>query len=126
TESLTQLALLWGTRVRLALGDRAGATADAAQPQPGFVAYATRAASVRQRWNHVYRALNVQGYAAIADVVQWQGGPAPFTGYRNLTIDANGMPTVDNGVTDPRVPVQFMNEFLQDGVTDNWAQQKYT
>jgi hypothetical protein len=126
TESLKQLALLGRARVRLALGDHAGAAADAAQIQPGFVAYATRDASVRQRWNHVYRALNVQGYAAIADVVQWQGGPVPFTGYRNLTIDANGMPTVDNGVTDPRVPVQFMNEFLQDGVTDNWAQQKYT
>jgi hypothetical protein len=125
TSSLRQLALLGRARVRLALGNTAGAAADAAQIEPGFVAYATRDNSVRPRWNHIYRTLNVQGYSAIAPVVTWQGQPVPFTGYRYLTIGANGVPTIDNGVADPRVPVRFLNEFLQDGVTDNYAQQKY-
>ncbi|MQA92640.1 MAG: hypothetical protein GEU90_20865, partial [Gemmatimonas sp.] len=125
TESLRQLALLGRARVRLALGDLAGATEDAAQISSDFVAHVTRDGSVRPRWNHVYRALNVQGYSAIADVVRWQGGPVEFTGYRDLTIDPNGMPTIANGVPDPRVPVLYLNEFLQDGVTDNYAQQKY-
>jgi hypothetical protein len=131
TSSLKQLALLGRARVRLAQGDLAGAAADAEQIQPGFIAYATRDASVRSRWNHVYRTLNVQGYSAVAGPVQWQGAPVAFTGYRNLTIDAqgrstvNGFPVSGTGVSDPRVPAQFMNEFLQDGVTDNFAQQKY-
>lgn len=131
TSSLRQLALLGRARVRLALGDLAGAAADAELIQPDFIAYATRDASVRARWNHVYRTLNVQGYSAVAGVVQWQGGPVRFTGYRNLTIDAqgrstiNGFPVMNQGTPDPRVPALYMNEFLQDGVTDNFAQQKY-
>lgn len=126
TNSLKQLALLGRARVRLALGDHAGAAQDASQVQPGFVAWVTRDASVRPRWNHVYRALNVQGYSAVAGVVHWQGAPVEFTGYRDLTIAPDGTPTIAQGVPDPRVPVKFMNEFLQDGVTDNFAQQKYT
>jgi starch-binding outer membrane protein, SusD/RagB family len=132
TTSLKQLALLGRARVRLAMGDLTGAAADAEQIQPDFVAYATRDASVRPRWNHVYRTLNVQGYSAVAGVVQWQGAPVPFTGYRQLTIDQQGRSTIDGfpvrgqGVPDPRVQAEFLNEFLQDGVTDNWAQQKYT
>lgn len=126
TSSLKQLALLGRARVRLALGDLAGAAQDASQIQPGFVAYATRDNSVRPRWNHVYRQLNVSLYSAVAGVVTWQGQPVPFTGYRDLTIAPDGRPTTGAGVTDPRVPVQYMNEFLQDGVTDNYAQLKYT
>lgn len=126
TSSLKQLALLGRARVRLAMGDLAGAQADAEKIQPDFIAYVTRDASVRTRWNHIYRALNVQGYSAIAGPVQWQGGVAPFTGYRNLTIGTNGVPASGTGVEDTRVPVEFKNEFLQDGVTDNYAQQKYT
>jgi starch-binding outer membrane protein, SusD/RagB family len=131
TSSLRQLALLGRARARLARGDLQGAAEDARQIQPDFVAYVTRDASVRPRWNHTYRTLNVQGYSAVADVVQWQGQPVPFTGYRNLSIDAQGRstiggrPVMNDGVPDPRVPVQFMNEFLQDGVTDNFAQRKY-
>ncbi|MQA89727.1 MAG: RagB/SusD family nutrient uptake outer membrane protein [Gemmatimonas sp.] len=125
TTSLKQLALLGRARVRLALGDLAGAAEDAAQISTDFVAYTTRDSSVRPRWNHVYRQLNVSGYSAVADVVQWEGGPVPFTGYRDLTIAADGMPTIADGVPDPRVPVLYLNEFLQDGVTDNYAQQKY-
>jgi hypothetical protein len=126
TSSLRQLALLGRARVRLALGDLAGAAADAEQIQPNFVAYVTRDNSVRPRWNHVYRQLNVNGYSAVAGVVEWRGGPVEFTGYRDLTIAPDGTPTIGDGVPDPRVPVQYMNEFLQDGVTDNFAQLKYT
>jgi len=129
TTSLRQLALLGRARVRLAKGDLQGAAADAALIQPGFIAVATRDASVRQRWNHIFRTLNVQGYSAVAGVVQWQGGPVPFTGYRFLTIAPDGQPLINDvagiGVPDPRVPARFLNEFLQDGVTDNFAQQKY-
>ncbi len=126
TQSLRQLALLGRARVRLARGDLSGAAADARQIQPDFVAYATRDNSVRPRWNHVYRQLNVNGYSAVAGAVQWEGAPVPFTGYRNLTVAADGRLTRGDGVPDPRVPVRFMNEFLQDGVTDNYAQLKYT
>ena len=130
TESLRQLALLGRARTRLARGDLEGARADAEQIQPGFVAYVTRDNSVRERWNHVYYQLNVNLYSAVADVVEWQGGQVPFTGYRFLSIHpADGRPLIDDeagvGVPDPRVPVEFANEFLQDGVTDNWAQRKY-
>jgi starch-binding outer membrane protein, SusD/RagB family len=129
TSSLRQLALLGRARARLARGDLQGAAADAAQIQPDFAAYATRDASVRARWNAPYRTLNVQGYSAVAGIVQWQGTPVPFTGYRFLTIAPDGTPLIDDqagvGVPDPRVPVQYMNEFLQDGVTDNYAQMKY-
>lgn len=126
TSSLKQLAYLGRARVRLARGDLTGAAADAEQITPGFVAYATRDNSVRPRWNHVYHQLNVNGYAAVAGTVLWQGEPVEFTNYRDLTIAADGTPSVNDGVPDPRVPVQYMNEFLQDGVTDNFAQLKYT
>src|SRR5690606_30699147 len=109
TTSLKQLALLGRARVRLARGDLVGAAEDASQISPSFVAYVTRDSSVRPRWNHVYRQLNVNGYSAVAGPVVWEGSIVPFTGYRSLTIAPDGTPTVANGVPDPRVPVQFMN-----------------
>ena len=126
TTSLRQLALLGRARVRLARGNKAGAAEDARLIQPDFVAYATRDNSVRPRWNHVYRQLNVNGYSAVAGPVMWQGQQVPFTGYRDLTISPDGRHTVKNGVADPRVPVRYLNAFLQDGVTDNYAQLKYS
>lgn len=129
TSSLRQLALLGRARVRLARGDLQGAASDAALIQPDFQANVTRDASVRPRWNHIFRTLNVQGYSAVAGIVQWQGAPVPFTGYRNLSIAADGTPLINDqagvGVPDPRVPVRYTGQFLQDGVTDNYAQQKY-
>lgn len=125
TSSLKQLALLGRARVRLATGDLTGAAADAAQVEPGFVAYATRDASVRQRWNSTYRTFDGQGYAAVAPVFFEDGQPIEFTGYRNLTISSDGLQTVKDGVPDPRVPVDSVGQFLQDGITDSWAQRKY-
>jgi len=126
TTSLKQLALLGRARVRLATGNLAGAAEDAAQIQPGFVAYATRDASVRTRWNSTYRTFDGQGYAAVAPVFfDVNNQPIQFTGYRNLTISSNGLQTVRDGVADPRVPVDSIGQFLQDGITDSWAQRKY-
>jgi hypothetical protein len=44
----------------------------------------------------------------------------------NLTIRADGMPTIDDGTTDPRVPLTFTGQFAQDGVTDQYTTSKYT
>lgn len=142
TGSVEQLAHLGRARVRLVLGDHTGAAADAQQVQPGFIAWITRDATVRPRWNHTYRQLNVNLYSTVAGTVVHQGEVVPFTNYRYLTFDDQGRSTIDgipvafsdeNPVpefvpegTDPRVPVVFTGEFLQDGVTDNWQQRKYT
>jgi starch-binding outer membrane protein, SusD/RagB family len=143
TESLRQLALLGRARVRLVMGDEQGAADDASQIQPGFVAWVTRDATVRPRWNHTYRQLNVSLYSSIAGTVVHDDEVVPYTNYRYLTFDDLGRATVD-GIpvaepepaqpvpeyvpegADPRVPVVFTGEFLQDGVTDNWQQRKFT
>lgn len=130
TESLKQLAHLGRARVRLRLGDLEGARADAEKIEKGFVAYVTRDNSTRPRWNHVYRQLNVNLYAAVAPPVHWQGQIIPFTGYQGLSIAHDGSylsgDTTGIGIPDPRVPTHYSGQFLQDGVTDNWVQLKYT
>jgi len=128
TESLRQLALLGRARVRLALGDHAGAASDAAQIQPDFVAYVTRDASVRGRWNAVYQAFNVFQWRTVAGPVYWwrhEPDQLVSVGYYDLTISPDGRQTVDDGVLDPRVPVQRMGAFSQDGITEQYNQQKY-
>ncbi len=129
TTSLRQLALLGRARTRLSMGDLAGAAADATQIQPGFVAYVTRDATVRGRWNAVAQALNVVRWRTIGGPMYWWGHE-PTTlvsaGYYDLTIAADGSQTVDDGTPDPRVPVIFTGEFSQDGKTDQYNQQKYT
>jgi hypothetical protein len=100
-------------------GDLDGAAADAARSSRSFVAYATRDNSVRPRWNHVYRQLNVNGYSAVAGVVDVAGRTGRIHRLSRPDDRTRRPPTVNDGVPDPRVPVQFMNEFLQDGVTDN-------
>jgi hypothetical protein len=127
TQSVRQLAHLGRARARLALGDQAGAAQDAAVVQPGFVAWVTRDASVRGRWNATFRGLNVMQWRTIAGPVTWSiNGELVSTGYYNLTIAPDGRQTVGEGVPDPRVPVRFIGQFAQDGVTDQWNQFKYT
>lgn len=129
TNSLKQLALLARARVRLAMGDHPGAAADAAQIEPGFVAWATRNGSVRPRWNAVHQAFNATRWRSFAGPVWWYGHDEDqlvSVGYLDLTIDADGNQTVDDGTPDPRVPVEFTGQFAQDGVTDQYVTSKYT
>lgn len=128
TSSLKQLALLGRARVRLGMGDHAGARADAEQIQPGFVAWVTRDASVRGRWNAVTQAFNVTRWRTIGGPLYWndfEPDRLVSAGYRNLTISADGRQTVDDGVPDPRVATHYTGEFAQDGVTDQWVEDKY-
>jgi hypothetical protein len=113
TNSVRQLAQLGRMRVRWAQGNRTGAVDDALQIQPGFIAYATREGTDRRRWNVVYQSHNVAGWSTIASQRIHQGALVPFTGYRYLTVDAqgrsqvNGHPVTKSGVADPRVPVRL-------------------
>jgi hypothetical protein len=128
TTSLRQLALLGRARVRLGLGNLAGAREDAVQIQPGFVAYVTRDASVRSRWNAVTQAMTVSGWRTIGGPMYWNDfEPTTMVtaGYYDLTIAADGSQTVDDGTPDPRVPVEFTGQFAQDGITDQYIQTKY-
>ena len=128
TTSLRQMALLGRARVRLQLGNLVGARADASQIQPGFVAWITRDASVRSRWNAVTQGLTVSGWRTVGGAGYWndfQPTTLISAGYYNLTIDPAGLQTVDNGLPDPRVDVSFTGQFAQDGVTDQWVQNKY-
>jgi hypothetical protein len=128
TTSLKQLALLGRARVRLAIRDLAGARADALQIQPGFVAYVTRDASVRSRWNAVTQAMTVSGWRTIGGPMYWNDyddDQLVTAGYYDLTIDAAGLQTVNDGVADPRVPVEYTGQFAQDGITDQYIQTKY-
>lgn len=128
TDSLKQMALLLRARVRLAMQNVTGASDDALQIQPGFAAYVTRDASVRPRWNAVHQAFNATRWRSFAGPVWWYGyadTELVSAGYLNLTVRADGMPTVDDGTPDPRVPVTFTGQFAQDGVTDQYVTEKY-
>lgn len=126
TPSLRQLALLGRARSLYAMGNLDAAAADAALIQPGFVAYVTRDATVRKRWNQVYQHHTVSKYSTVAGPVEFDG-VIVSPGYRNLTIDpTTGAPTVDAGVADPRVPVVNTGAPGQDGRTIHWIQTKYT
>lgn len=92
-------------RVRLGMGDGAGAVADASAVPEGFVFYATYSTSVARRSNHVY--LNNNANEAVSVDPR----------YRNLEID---------GVPDPRVPVRDTGGNGIDGTTPMWVQEKYT
>jgi hypothetical protein len=129
TPSLKELAYLVRARVRLAMGDDLGAASDAAEVQPGFAAWVTRDASVRPRWNAVHQALNATRWRSFAGPVWWYGHDDTqlvSVGYLDLTIRADGMPTVNDGDPDPRVPVVFTGQFAQDGVTDQYTTSKYS
>ena len=128
TTSLKQLALLGRARVRLDMRDLVGAKADALQIEPGFVAWITRDASVRSRWNAVTQAMTVSGWRTIGGPMYWNDFAEDqliTAGYYDLTINAAGLQTVDDGMADPRVPVTFTGQFAQDGITDQYIQTKY-
>jgi hypothetical protein len=146
TESMEQLAHLIRARVRLdlgtkyaAAGERAGylqgAAADAQMIEPDFAAYVTRDGAPDSRKNTFYWNHSVNTHGAIAgpqpDRVN-VGQLIPFTGYRNLRIDAqgravvDGYPVVGTGTPDPRVPVEILTgHFGNDSQTQMYLQLKY-
>ena len=92
-------------RVRIALGNKAGAAADAKLIPAGFVYNATYASTPVRRRNTVQEDINVKFHLAVA--------PA----YRGLTF---------GGVADPRVIATNSNRVGIDAVTPHWSQGKYT
>lgn len=145
TPSMRQLTHLIRARVRLDLGTKyapegeratylAGAAADAGMVQPGFTAYITRDGTPDSRrntfyWNH---SVNTHGSIAGPQIDRVTDQPAPFTGYRDLRIDAagravvNGFPVVGTGTPDPRVPVSILEgHFGNDSQTQMYLQHKY-
>jgi hypothetical protein len=135
TSSLLQLAHLLRARVRLTLGNNTGAASDAQLIQPNFVAWVTREPSVQERWNKFFNAMNTNRMGTIAGVqVNPEAGidSVPFTGYRSLTIDAqgrsqiNGLPVREVGTPDPRVPTERVpGAFTSVGPMEVWIQKKY-
>jgi hypothetical protein len=145
--SAMEMAHLLRARVRYALGDEAGAAADAAEVTEGFMAYVTRdAGGERTRWNKVYNSHNQEQINTVIGAVDWWSGPVnpatgqpwnsviPFTGYRNLAILPNGRAVDESGVAittfdhpgavlDPRVPVEGEGRVFNEHPV--WRQQKY-
>jgi starch-binding outer membrane protein, SusD/RagB family len=104
-KSLLDMALVGRARTRLDLGNLAGAAADAALVDSGFVRSAEFSETTPSRENRIYD-LTIRGeYLSVA--------PA----YQGLTV---------NGQTDPRVPVKNTGRIAQDNVTPLWLQQKFT
>ncbi|MEO8448766.1 MAG: RagB/SusD family nutrient uptake outer membrane protein [Gemmatimonadota bacterium] len=98
---LKNMALAGRARVRLDLGNFAGARADAELVTAGYVKNATRGATERQRWNLLYELQNNDG-----SVVQ-----------RHVTIAPAFRDVQWQGVADPRVKVTATGQLSADGVT---------
>jgi hypothetical protein len=104
--SLKNMSIVGRARVRLNLGNLAGAAADAALVPAGFVRVAEFSETSPARENRVYNLTVRNDFLST--------GPD----YRNLTL-ANGAP-------DPRVKVTDMKRLGSDNVTPIWQQQKFT
>ncbi len=127
TESILQLALLGRARARLNMEDHQGASADAAEIQPGFVAWVTRDSSVRSRWNTVYHGLNQMQWRSFQPALVWSHtGEVVSAGYKYLTISEDGRQTISDGMPDPRVPVEYVGGVGIDPSIDQYNQFKYT
>lgn len=99
------MALVGRARARLALGNRAGAAADAQLVPPGFVKNATFSAVDPRRENPVFSIINRDGAFTVG------------TQYRNITF---------GGVADPRIPVVNTGKNGSDNLTPLWIQNKFT
>jgi hypothetical protein len=102
--SLKNMALVGRARVRLDLGNLAGAAADAALVPQGFVRAANFSEVTQARENRLYNLTVRNDFLSVADA------------YRNLTV---------GGVPDPRVKVINLNRLGNDNVTPMWQQQKF-
>ncbi len=106
---LLHMARVGRARVRLDLGNFAGARTDAAAVPAGYGKLATRGAGERQRWNLVFELQN-----NLASAVYRHGSVA--NNYRGLTWQ---------GVADPRVAVSATaNGFGADGITPFFSHNK--
>jgi hypothetical protein len=114
---IRQMALIGRARVRLNLGDFTGAITDAGEVTPGYVKVATRGDGSTRRFNFSYNSLNSRIQARHGTISDH---------FRNLTIDAQGRPTIGDGAEDPRV-VTFPVEGLSghNGTTPSWFHDKY-
>ena len=102
--NLRHLATLGRARVRLGLGDLAGAAADAEQIPAGFVWNAEYSSVSERRENRVFN-MNRRN--------------------RFLSVDASYQGLMLGAVPDPRVPVSNSNLVGHDGATRHWYQNKY-
>jgi hypothetical protein len=91
-------------RVRIALGNKTGASADAQLVPVNFVFNATYAATPIRRRNTMMEDMNLKLHLTV------------HPSYRGLTVD---------GVADPRVVAANQNRVGQDAVTPMWSQGKY-
>jgi hypothetical protein len=105
-------------RVRLNLGNYAGAIADAAEVPAGFILNASRDESIPRRFNYYFERMNAR------DGFRQHGSIADH--YRGLTIAADGRPTRNDGVPDRRVNAQTTGALAADFATIHWFHDKYT
>jgi hypothetical protein len=103
-DEILNMARVGRARVRLNLGDGAGAVADAQLVPAGFVKDATHSSASSRRENEVYVYAQRLLYLTV--------DPR----YRDLEID---------GAPDPRVPVVDAERVGHDGLTPLWLQEKY-
>ena len=103
-EDIRLMALLGRARVRLDLGDAAGAAADAAQIPEGWEYVANYSTIQGSRENRVYNITIRNSYLSVEPE------------YRGLTVA---------GEPDPRGPVEDTDAFGHDGTTEQWIQLKY-
>ncbi|HEV7990589.1 MAG TPA: RagB/SusD family nutrient uptake outer membrane protein [Gemmatimonadaceae bacterium] len=102
--SLKSMATVGRARVRLDLGNLAGAAADAALVPAGFVRNAEYSETTPARENRLYNLTVRNDFLSV--------GPD----YRNLTV---------NGAPDPRVKVLDVKRIGADNATPIWQQQKF-
>ena len=116
--TLTMQGTLGRARVRLAMGDYAGAMADASQIPDGFIVNVSRDVSESRRYNYYFERLNAPtGFRAHGSVAD---------NYQNLTIGADGMPMDGgDGVKDTRVNVKTDGTQAADFATILYYHDKY-
>ncbi len=101
---LVNMARVGRARVRLNLGNKTGAGADALLVPAGFSFNATYSTSTVRQNNMLVADMNIGLHTSVAP------------DFRNLTV---------GGVPDTRVPIKNMSRNGQDALTPLWIQQKY-
>lgn len=117
-EDIMNMARVARARARLNLEDFTGAIGDAELVPDGYLKVASRDDAITARFNYYFERMNARsGF-------RQHGTIAPH--YRNLTVDALGRPTQDDGVADPRVNAMTEGDLAADFATIHWFHDKYT